>query len=88
MIFFRLKKAGYKGKMNIFLDDAVKEIYNYTNGYPRRITILCHKALKKLILDKKYVVDVALIREIIQQEEGMGWQKKEKILQQNNNYLN
>ncbi|MDD4202225.1 MAG: AAA family ATPase [Candidatus Omnitrophica bacterium] len=88
MIAFRLKEAGYNGKMNIFLDEAIKEIYNYTNGYPRRITILCHKSLKKLILDKKYVVDVALVREIIQEEERMGWQKREKILQQNNNYLN
>lgn len=86
MINFRLRTAGFKGKMHLFLDDAVKEIFENTKGYPRRITILCHKALKYMILKNKYVVDRELIRSIMQEEERMGWQKT-KDYQQNSSYL-
>ncbi len=75
MINFRIKQAGYKSKMHLFLDDAIKEIYHYTGGYPRRITILCHKALKTLILKNRYVVDGNMIKEIIKEEERLGWQR-------------
>ena len=50
MIEFRVRQAGYKASMNLFLDAAVKEIYEYSRGYPRQITMLCHKALKKVQL--------------------------------------
>ncbi len=73
MIYFRLKKAGYKGKMNLFLDDAIREIHNYTAGYPRGITMVCHRILKNLLLEKKYIVDAALVRSIIQKDEELGW---------------
>ncbi len=76
MIYFRLRQAGYKGKTHLFLNDAIKEIYGYTRGYPRRITILCHKALKQLILKNRYIVDGQLIRSIIEEEERLGWQTK------------
>ena len=84
MIHFRIKQAGYKGKTHLFLDDAVREIYANTGGYPRRITLLCHKALKRLILENKYVVDRPLIRSIVEAEEKLGW--KQKALPQNSSY--
>jgi len=31
MIYFRLKQAGYKGKMHLFLDEAVKEALGSTS---------------------------------------------------------
>ena len=34
MIEFRIKQAGYTVNMHLFLDDAVKEIYQYSRGYP------------------------------------------------------
>lgn len=86
MINFRIRKAGYQGKMNLFLDDAIKVIHEHTGGYPRRITILCHKALKGLILKNKYVVDTQLVRSIIEEEERLGWQTIQKDYQPNNSY--
>ncbi|MCX7661466.1 MAG: type II secretory pathway protein, partial [Candidatus Omnitrophica bacterium] len=62
MIQFRLRQAGYRSNIQLFLDEAIEEIYNYSRGYPRRITMLCHRALKSLILKNKFVVDREIIR--------------------------
>jgi len=84
MIEFRIKQAGYIANMHLFLDDAVKEIYQYSRGYPRRITMLCHKALKNLVLKKKFVVDAELIKELIDEEIKSGWHRRDLLLQKNN----
>jgi len=83
MIEFRIKKAGYQANMCLFLDEAIKEIFEYTKGYPRRITMLCHQALKSLVLKNKFVVDKELIQEIIDREVKAGWIRKEKVLFKN-----
>jgi general secretion pathway protein A len=83
MIEFRIKKAGYQANMRLFLDEAIKEIFEYTKGYPRRITMLCHQALKSLVLKNKFVVDKELIQEIIDREVKAGWIRKEKVLFKN-----
>ena len=83
MIEFRIKQAGYRANMQLFMDDAIKEIYQYSQGYPRKITMLCYKALKSLILNNKAVVDGSLIRKIIEEENRTGWQKNELLLQKN-----
>jgi len=80
MIEFRIHKAGYKANMNIFLEEAIKEIYQFSRGYPRQITMLCHKALKSLILKNKFVVDTELIHELINEEMKLGWRKKDSSL--------
>ena len=69
LIGFRVKAAGYNSRMELFLDEAVSEIYTYTRGYPRKITKLCHQALKELILQNKHAVDRMLVRDVIQKEE-------------------
>jgi len=69
LINFRINKAGYNSRMELFLDEAVHEIYNYTRGYPRRITMLCHHVLKELILQNKNAVDRVLVRDVIEKEE-------------------
>jgi general secretion pathway protein A len=83
MIEFRLKQAGYSANMHLFLDDAIKEVHQYTRGYPRRITMLCHRALKTLVLKNKFVIDAALIQEIINEEIESGWHRKDLSLQKN-----
>ncbi|MEM7816724.1 MAG: AAA family ATPase [Candidatus Aenigmatarchaeota archaeon] len=77
MIEFRIRQAGYRGSMKIFLDDAIKEIYNYSRGYPRQTTMLCHKALKALLLKNKFVIDAGLIKDLIEEEIKLGWHKEE-----------
>ncbi len=83
MIEFRIRRAGYKASMHLFLDDAVRQIYEYSRGYPRQTTILCHRALKNLVLKNKYVIDAESIREIIHEEEKSGWHRKDLSLQKN-----
>ena len=79
MIDFRIRQAGYKAKMQLFLNDAIKEIYEATQGYPRRITMLCHSALKDLVLRKKFVVDAEIIENIVQEEIRSGWQRENQL---------
>ena len=83
MIEFRIRQAGYKASMRLFLDDAIREIYQYSRGYPLQITMLCHRALKDLVLKNKVVVEAASIREIIEEEIRTGWQRKDPLLQKN-----
>ena len=68
LINYRIAQAGYNSKMQLFLDEAVSEIYNYTRGYPRKITMLCHKVLKELIMRNKTVVDRMMVRDVIDKE--------------------
>lgn len=75
MISFRIKQAGYKANMHLFLEGAIKEIYRHTHGYPRRVNMICHKALKNLVMNNKFVVDEGMIRAIINEEVKQGWQR-------------
>ncbi len=84
MVEFRIRQAGYKANMHLFLDDAISEIHQNSRGYPRQITMLCHKALTNMVLKNKVVVDVESIRELIENEKKTGWYRKDLILQKNN----
>lgn len=69
MIIFRLKQAGNgQEKPELFTDRAIREIFSYTQGYPRKITHLCHNALETLVMKNETVVDDELIKELIRQE--------------------
>jgi len=65
MINFRIKAAGYNSMMDFFTDEAIAQIYHYTQGYPRKISMLCHNALKLLTMQNKTVVDARIINELI-----------------------
>lgn len=83
MIEFRIRRAGYQAKMHLFLKEAVKEIHMVTRGYPRQITMLCHKALKELVLKNQSVVDAKTIEEIVKSEIKTGWNRKNLVLLRN-----
>ncbi len=83
MIEFRIRQAGYKANMRLFLDDAIREIHEHSRGYPRQITMLCHKALKDVVLKNRFVVDASSIREIVEEEKRAGWHRKNAVLQKN-----
>ncbi len=65
LIGFRLKHSGFNAELKLFTDEAVSEIQRYSQGYPRRINLICHNALRGLITGNKTVVDGALIRDLI-----------------------
>ena len=73
MIDFRLRQAGFQGRYHLFLDDAVREIHRATRGTPRKMAMLCHKALKSLVMKNREVVDRGIIEELISQEVRAGW---------------
>ncbi|MDD5108415.1 MAG: AAA family ATPase [Candidatus Omnitrophica bacterium] len=65
LIGFRLKHSGFNSELKLFTDEAVSEIQRYSQGYPRRINLICHNALRNLITSNKTVIDGALIRDLI-----------------------
>lgn len=81
MILFRIRQAGYSSDMNLFLEDSLRLVYEYTGGYPRQITMLCHRALKSLLLKNKLVVDAQMIEGLIQEDVRTGWQRTDHLLQ-------
>ena len=68
MIEFRLKAAGYNSSIPFFTDEAIADIYHYTQGYPRRISMLCHNTLKHLVMESKSIVDRDVIQNLIARE--------------------
>jgi hypothetical protein len=48
--------------------------------------MICHKALKALVLKKKSVVDEALLREVIEEEDKKGWSKITPTLLQKSSF--
>lgn len=83
MISFRMLQAGYRTHMDLFLEEAFHLIYEHTAGYPRQVTMLCHRALKELLLKNKFAVDASIIISLIEEEARTGWQRSDALLQKN-----
>ncbi|MDD5070372.1 MAG: AAA family ATPase [Candidatus Omnitrophica bacterium] len=74
MIDFRIRQAGFNGSMYLFLEEAIKDIYYYTKGYPRGIIRICHRCLRALVMSKsKMVVDRQLATEVIEKDSISRW---------------
>lgn len=68
MINYRLLQAGLRNNKVLFTGEAIHEICNYTKGYPRKITNICHQALENLVMYDKNIVDVNLVNDLIKQD--------------------
>lgn len=68
MINFRLKQAGYNMQSPLFTEGAIRLIFNQTQGYPRRISLLCHDALEAIIMHNGHIIDEQVIEKLIAQE--------------------
>ncbi len=68
LIEFRLKQAGYASKYLLFTDGAINAIYDHTQGYPRRIAMLCHDSLEHLVMHNKGIVTAEIIQDILKNE--------------------
>jgi general secretion pathway protein A len=68
MIEFRLQQAGYMNEEPLFSEEAIKIIYQNTQGYPRRIAKICHEALLAAVMKDSIVVDADTVHNIIFQE--------------------
>ena len=72
MIAYRLKQAGCNSGKMLFTERAIERIYEYTQGYPRRIANLCHGALEELVMRDKNIVEEELIVEMIERDRKVG----------------
>lgn len=65
IIDFRLKQAGFNGQNSLFSEEAIKVIYDYTQGYPRKISMLCHDAIETIVMKDLPVVGKEVVDELI-----------------------
>lgn len=68
VIDFRLLQAGYDKNESLFTDEAVRLIWNNTEGYPRKLAILCHDALEHLVMHDEPLVNGDVIRGLIERD--------------------
>ncbi len=68
MVDYRLRQAGYKGASPLFTNEAVSRIWRYTQGYPRRLTMICHNSLEALVMYDKQLVDHEIVDKVIEME--------------------
>jgi len=68
MVNFRTKKAGYHLKAPLFSDMSIEEIYKNTQGYPRRVSMLCHNALRELVITDNALVTEDIIQRLVLNE--------------------
>ncbi len=73
MIYYRMKTAGYTTRSRLFLDESIRLIHEVSKGYPRKIMSLCHRALKSVVMQRKWAVDEQTIREIVNEDVNAGW---------------
>ena len=79
MIQFRLQEAGYRSALTLFTDDAIEKVYDYSEGYPRRIAMLCHRALRALVMRRERVIHGEMVEELIQEELEAGWSQPKRL---------
>lgn len=69
MIRFRLRQAGHNPyQPDLFSEDAVRLIYEHTQGYPRKISMICHNALEALVMCGKSLVDADMMSRVIEED--------------------
>ncbi len=68
MIRFRLISAGLPPGQSLFTPAAVHVIHSFTQGYPRKIALLCHNALEALVMHEKHEADEVLIEGLLTHE--------------------
>ena len=68
LIQFRLRSAGLPPDRTLFTPDAVRSIYRFTLGYPRKISLVCHNALEALVMQEQTLVTAPLLEGLIKDE--------------------
>ena len=68
LIQFRLEAAGLPKGPTLFAPDAIHAIHQFTQGYPRKIAMVCHNALESLVMKEQSVIDETLIQELLAHE--------------------
>lgn len=69
MIDFRLRQAGYAAKKALFTKEALGLIHSHSQGYPRRVTLLCHNVLERLVMENEEEATLQVVEDVIAQDE-------------------
>lgn len=69
MIDFRLRQSGYALANGLFSEEAVRLIQQQTQGYPRKVAMLCHDALEAMVMNSRHSIDAELVRKLIAENE-------------------
>ncbi|MBC8403512.1 MAG: AAA family ATPase [Candidatus Marinimicrobia bacterium] len=69
LIKYRLIRAGLNLNRQLFNDSAIKCIYEYSKGSPRRIVELCHESLLSMIRLEQNEVDKEIVHDSVTQKE-------------------
>ncbi len=64
LVEYRLAQSGFNSGKKLFTDEALSMIHEHTQGYPRKISLLCHDALEKIIMKRKTLVEANDIQEL------------------------
>jgi general secretion pathway protein A len=70
-ILNRLKIAG-RPDTNVFSAGALKKIFKYSGGVPRRINLICDRALLTAYTEDRGIVSASDVRQAVAELEGMG----------------
>ncbi len=69
MVDYRLRQAGYPADAGpLFTREALRLIWERSQGYPRKLSMLCHNCLEALVMQERRQVDEELVRQIIDSE--------------------
>jgi type II secretory pathway predicted ATPase ExeA len=62
-ILFREKKAGLT--KNVFTTEAIKQVYEYSQGVPRKVNSVCDLSLLVAFNKKRKVIDSGMIKSVV-----------------------
>ena len=68
LIDARLRFAGYRDRKSMFTPEAVELISSHTEGFPRRVNLLCHNVLEHLVMHDKRIADLQVVHQVIDNE--------------------
>lgn len=66
----RLGVAGANGEAPVFMPEAYDRIYNFSQGIPRLINVVCDKALLRAFVMESRRIEEVVIKQCIQELEG------------------
>jgi len=64
-IDYRLNVAGLPDGKNLFNSKAKELIYDYTQGYPRKIVVACHRLIIDMLTLGKDQIDEDIVFQLI-----------------------
>jgi general secretion pathway protein A len=72
LVDFRLRQAGFRGETPLFTPEAIRDIWEHTRGYPRKLSLCCHNALEALVMFDRSTVDREIVGRVIDDDRRAG----------------